>query len=183
MIQEEIKNKEIEIPEGYEAKIENNKVIFVPKDSEDEKIRKALLRCCDDWEKGQFGCMAKEDIPAIRAYLEKQKEQNPINESNMHEPTLDEARKWNEAYEKGYSLGYENGRNEQKPAEWSEEDYALLKEIVSFFKDGTVKLQHDLDLYAGFLENKFKSLLPQPKQEWSEEDEKNGMNIHFNARK
>ena len=70
-------NKEIEIPEGYEAKIENNKVIFVPKDSEDEKIRKALLRCCDDWEKGQFGCMAKEDVPAIRAYLEKQKEQKP----------------------------------------------------------------------------------------------------------
>ena len=49
--------------------------------------------------------------------FEKQKEQKPINESNMHEPTLDEARKWNEAYEKGYSLGYENGRNEQKPAE------------------------------------------------------------------
>ncbi len=29
---------------------------------------------------------------------------------------------------------------EQKPAEWGKEDDALLKEIVSFFKDGTVKL-------------------------------------------
>ena len=45
-----------------------------------------------------------------------QKEQKPINQCNTHEPTLDEARKWNEAYEKGYSLGYENGRNEQKPS-------------------------------------------------------------------
>ena len=55
--------------------------------------------------------------------------------------------------------------NLPKPAEWSEEDDALLKEIVSFFKDGTVKLQHDLDLYAGFLQNKFKSLRPQPREE------------------
>lgn len=53
----------------------------------------------------------------------------------------------------------------QPKQEWSKEDDALLKEIVSFFKDGTVKLQHDLDLYAGFLENKFKSLRPQPRQE------------------
>ena len=58
----------------------------------------------------------------------------------------------------------------QKPVEWNEEDDALLKEIVSFFKDGTVKLQHDLDLYAVFLENKFKSLRPQSKQEWDTYD-------------
>lgn len=43
-----------------------------------------------------------------------QKEQKPINQCSTLEPTLVEARKWNEAYEKGYSLGYENGRNEQK---------------------------------------------------------------------
>lgn len=44
------------------------------KESEDERIRKTLLRCCDDWDKGQFGCMAKEDVHAIRAYLERQKD-------------------------------------------------------------------------------------------------------------
>lgn len=49
---------------------------------------------------------------------------------------------------------------EQKPVEWGEEDERMLKEIVSFFKDGTVKLQHDLDLYAGFLEKRLKSLKP-----------------------
>lgn len=50
---------------------------------------------------------------------------------------------------------------EPKPAEWSEEDEVMLKEIISFFKDGSVKLQHDLDLCAGFLEKKLKSLCPQ----------------------
>lgn len=47
-------------------------------EDEDERIRKALLRCCDDWEKGQFGCMNAADIPAIRAYLKKQKEPLPV---------------------------------------------------------------------------------------------------------
>ena len=36
-------NKEIEIPEGYKARIEGNKVIIVPKESEDERIRKEML--------------------------------------------------------------------------------------------------------------------------------------------
>ena len=49
--------------------------------------------------------------------------------------------------------------------EWSEEDEVMLKEIIAFFKDGSVKLQHDLDLYAGFLEKRLKSLRPQPKEE------------------
>ena len=66
--------KEIQIPDGFEAKIEGNKVIFVPKESYDEKVRKTLLRCCDDWDKGQFGCMKKEDVPSIRAYIERMKD-------------------------------------------------------------------------------------------------------------
>lgn len=32
-------NKEIEIPEGYEARIEGNKVIVELKESEDKRIR------------------------------------------------------------------------------------------------------------------------------------------------
>ncbi len=34
---------EIEIPEGHEARIEGNKVVFVPKESEDERTRKELI--------------------------------------------------------------------------------------------------------------------------------------------
>lgn len=50
---------------------------------------------------------------------EKQGEQKVINEYNEHEPTSYEIEKWNEAYEKGYDIGYMNGKNEQKPKEWS----------------------------------------------------------------
>ena len=106
-------NREIEIPDGYEARVEGNKVILVPKESEDERIRKALLRCCDDWEKGQFGCMAKEDIPAIRAYLEKQKDK----------------------VQKQFNLGMQAGREEvmyemEKEKEWSKEDEEKIDDII-----------------------------------------------------
>ena len=94
-------------------------------------------------------------------------EQKPINESNMHEPTLDEARKWNEAYEKGYSLGYENGRNEQKPAEWSKEDDFKLGALITDIETRSDLTETIKIKYVSFL----KSLRLQPRQEWSEEDE------------
>ena len=61
-------------------------------------------------EKKTFHDAVKRVDPEVKK--EVSEEQKPINQCNTHEPTLDEARKWNEAYEKGYSLGYENGRNE-----------------------------------------------------------------------
>lgn len=70
----ELMGWEYTIPEDMEAVIKDGKVIVRKKESEDEKIRKALLRCCDDWEKGQYGCMAEEDVPKIRAYLKKHKD-------------------------------------------------------------------------------------------------------------
>ena len=51
----------------------------------------------------------------------------------------------------------------QPNQEWSEEDKVMLDEIIDFFENGTVKLQHDLSLYASFL----KSLRP---QNWTKED-------------
>ncbi len=109
-----------------------------------------------------------------------QEEQEPINEGNMHEPTLDEAMKWNEAYEKGYSLGYKNGRNdlsvingrhEQKACEWSEKDENALREVKLNFELNHEDMTPDLvDCYERFFK-KVKSLSP-VKQEWSEEDEK-----------
>lgn len=207
-------NKEIEIPEGYEARIEGNKVILEAKkskikigtqvtaklyptkatvigtfqgydiedqedptsicgkvfyvkdgvrhlnfvyvdsikvcDSKDEKVRKALLRCCDDWEKGQFGCMAKEDIPAIRTYLEKQKE--PRDYRKLYEEVVKSD--WFKENYVGKSLG-----EEQKPAEWSEEDEfmrtAVIQTLERFGGRGTTGMQIDW----------LKSLRPLPKQE------------------
>ncbi len=78
--------KEIEIPEGYEARIEGNKVILEPKESEDEKIRKQLI----GFFSGRYALCninAKEAI----AYLEKQKEQKPAEWSEEDEKLLNYA--------------------------------------------------------------------------------------------
>lgn len=39
-----------------------------------------------------------------------------------------------------------------KVEEWTQQDDAIAKEIIAYFRDGTVKLQHDLNLYATWLE-------------------------------
>lgn len=56
----------------------------------------------------------------------------------------------------------------QKPT-WSEEEEEILDEIIDFLENGTVKLQHDLSLYASLL----KSLKDRVKtqQEWTMQDE------------
>ena len=104
--------KEIQIPDGFEAKIEGSKVVFVPKENEDEKVRKALLRCCDDWEKGQFGCMAKEDIPAVRAWLEKQKTSEAairyLKENHSSEKVSDFQAAMNIAVARAYDKGVQD---------------------------------------------------------------------------
>lgn len=118
----------------------------------------------DEWD----GHTPQEAAERLHKYLqEKQKEEKPINESNMHELTFDEARKWNEAYEKGYSLGYENGRNEQKPAEWSKEDDFKLGALITDIETRSDLTEAIKIKYVSFL----KSLRPQPKKEWSKEDE------------
>ena len=62
-------------------------------------------------------------------------------------------------FEKMHEAGYEWDADtlelkkiEQKPA-WSEEDKVMLDEIIDFFENGTVKLQHDLSLYASWLKS------------------------------
>lgn len=59
---------------------------------------------------------------------------------------------------------------QNKPAEWSENDTVFLNEITDFFENKTVRLQHDLDMYAHWLKSLPERFNPQPKQEWSEED-------------
>ena len=95
-------------------------------ESEDERIRKVLLRCCDDWEKGQFGCMAKEDVPAIRAYLEKQKEQESLSteETELNSIAFLE------------QIGYTCiPPGKEQPAEWSEEDEKMRKLCEDFVSE------------------------------------------------
>ena len=140
-------------------------------ESEDERIRKQLLDFLEHiYASGKdtaFNNWSKADCTNWIAYLEKQKEQKPINESNMHEPTLDEARKWNEAYEKGYSLGYENGRKEQKPVEWSEKHIADI-----FEKAGLAKIAREQgnDALTNAVQSAMIELSKVKNAEWNEED-------------
>lgn len=65
--------------------------------------------------------------------------------------------------------------DEQKPAEWSEEDSYMLAQAIK-----CVNNSGKLDVSTEEIEDWLKSLRPQPKQEWSEEDE-NKFKIVINA--
>ena len=69
--------KTIEIPEGYEARIEDNKVILEPKEREDERIGKALILYIKFKGSGILGWRREELI----AWLEKQCEHIKFLES------------------------------------------------------------------------------------------------------
>ena len=65
-------------------------------------------------------------------------------------------------YNKRMDMSYTDANFELvEHSAWSEEDKVMLDEIIDFFENGTVKLQHDLSLYASWL----KSLRPQ-KNNW-----------------
>lgn len=66
---------EYNIPEGYEARIEGNRVIFEPKESEDERIRKHIIKILDNLAPCHWDGNEK---AKCLAYLERQKEQKPV---------------------------------------------------------------------------------------------------------
>jgi hypothetical protein len=70
--------KTVEIPEGYEARIEGNKVILEKKESNDERARKSLLEFLNDvWHMGKnanFDKWGKADCADWISYIEKQRE-------------------------------------------------------------------------------------------------------------
>lgn len=74
--------KTIEIPEGYEARIEGNKVILEKKESEDERIRKHIIKILDNLAPCHWD--GNEKAKCI-AYLERQKEQKPAKWSEEDE--------------------------------------------------------------------------------------------------
>ena len=130
-------------------------------ENEDEKVRKALLRCCDDWEKGQFGCMAKEDIPAVRTYLEKLKEQKSLSTEETEQNSI--------AFleQMGYTC---IPPGKEQPAEWSEEDEEIRGSIISRLE--TLILYESSSLVKAYVEKEIKwlkSLRPQPHWKPSEE--------------
>ena len=140
---------EREIPEGYEARIEGNKVIIELKESEDERIRKRIVDFikshADEFEKST-------DTWDMLTYLEKQKEHQ--NNSDAREKALGRDLTFPQGKDKNLdeiAQDYVDGVKEynpeptwdliqtavcygyhyceQKPVEWSEEDEKMLNEI------------------------------------------------------
>ena len=114
----ELKGWEYTIPEGMEAIIKDGKVIVKEKESEDERIRKALL--CHLNGLPFFKCNGITKVQMID-YLEKQKEQDKCPEYCV----------------KSHCMGcpiYEK-QTEQKPAEWSEEDEIDLNDAIKYIQN------------------------------------------------
>lgn len=80
-------NKEIEIPEGYEARIEGNKVILERKGIEDERIREEIIQFFKDASESKTRVVCSAVFAEWAAYLERQKEQKPEKDKDAIEPT------------------------------------------------------------------------------------------------
>lgn len=192
----ELKGWEYTIPEDMEAEIKDGKVIVREKESDDEKIRKTLLRCCDDWEKGQFGCMAKKDVPAIRAYLERKKEQKTAVEEVLIKAGLKpfkDGNQWcilvgdniqegvcgfGDTIEDALYEFLKEVCEQQKPAEWNDADMnEVRKDLISLCRDWERGEKTTLLPVVAVRARYFLEHLTEPQQpaKWSETDK-----LHLN---
>ena len=192
-------------------------------ESEDERIREWLIRTVHLIGVDKDICADQETMDKAIAWLEKQKEQKPVEDKAFAEWIEDywSHNKVNNPYSYnkgeeiqfdhrgfisfceaycysrkpvlhdtfGYEEGRQVGRNEGvklvlnepdkyglcKPAEWSEEDEkvieaacALLCEYAGYYKEKDMEAKN-LQLFK--VSQRLKSLRPQPKEGWSEEDE------------
>lgn len=179
--------KEIEIPEGYEARIEGNKVIIEQKESEDEKIRKEIRDYFAVMIPGACQSLSDKYSRWI-AYLEKQKEQKLEEYSPLCNTIKDKIREYianhfiadtvvktdMKSIVKAMEEGVRLGKKEQQPAEWSEEDEKIIDEIcgnLEYILHNTICAEQT----KVNLENRIKwlirpkSLRPQPHWKPSEE--------------
>lgn len=120
--------KTIEIPEGYEARIEGNKVILEPKESEDERIRKWLIKFVEVRlpDAAEF----EPEYRAALAWLER-----TVNEENISFALATQV-----LAKYGYSFILNEDLAElrkHKPAEWSEEDENRFNNLCWIIDDNT----------------------------------------------
>ena len=139
-------------------------------ESEDERIRKKLheviCRSINDpnipYKERDY--ISKSVLPYVEK-LEKQKEQKPFSDG-----------------ENNIIITKEEYNRLKKPAEWSEEDEQVISAMIRDYESEIAVWEHkeiesgksaqkQINTYKGFI-SFIKALRPQPKQEWSEEDEK-----------
>lgn len=112
-------------------------------ESEDEKIRREIIN--------YFKCQTR-DEPSRKdihnkwiSWLERQEGCEVIKKD------------WLEYIKQSwYKEGFIDGKYAEKRClEWTQNDATILNELIDFLKNKTVKLQHDLALYASWLKRKF----------------------------
>lgn len=158
------------------------------KESEDERIRKALIK--------QFSAISMETwagIPKtdIISYLERQKEQKSLNISAASEWLREHVRRYiNSEYNEFHKCVEYDGsidkerlindfeeamQKEQNPAEWSEEDEAKKERLISIVKRALHGNEYPIlnDNGATELITWLKSLRPQPKVDLAQSPKEN----------
>lgn len=136
------------------------------KESEDERIRKGLVKAVS----GTFEGTKLFDTDVTReealAWLEKQEGCEYIKKD------------WLEHIKQSwYKEGFIDGK--YTPKEWTINDATTLNELIDFLENGTVKLQHDLTLYANWLKTQFSPIEKQGEQKPSDEDMKESLRTEY----
>ena len=159
---------------------------FVP-ESEDERIRKLLIEAVIQVLQDQYCSNRGVSKEKVVAWLEEQGEKKLYVNDNAKEMFIKALERVEEQNNKGYKLtdcdknswwedfkAYTSCTIEQKPAIWSEEDnynFTSALGCVAFCKE-RLKEKDDYEHCLDWLKSLKDRVQPQPKQEWSEEDEK-----------
>ena len=131
-------------------------------ESEDERIRKGLVRAVSETLEGNKLFDTDVTREEALAWLEKQGE---------HKPTDEEMK---ELFRTEYEKGRADTIAEMQKFTWSEEDNKWIESLIQTFEDGYLEGFNQLKSYGviSWLKSIKERVQPQPKQEWSEEDEK-----------
>lgn len=100
-------------------------------ESEDERIRNKIQFLLATYVFPDS--VDKKELSDCLAWLEKKKEQEPGEQVDYTDASW--FAYYQSGFNKGYGLGLEAGRKEQKPAEWSEEEKEYVRTIKSLVAD------------------------------------------------
>ena len=146
----ELKGWEYTIPEGMEAVIKDGKIIVREKESEDERIRKALLNAFQESEDSLHMVLTPHKRESFIAWLEKQGEHKPLSTEETELNSL--------AFltELGYTC---IPPTKEKSNSWSEEDEDAINHLLAIcagtkrYRQFAGCLQEDITKYQTWLKS------------------------------
>ena len=155
-----------------------NEIFPELKGSEDERIRKALIKYYSFNKDGGSHALDNITPKQIVDWLEKQGEQKPVEWTAEDEEelkialiTLEKAGRYSSAkWLKNVCLV---PQTMQRSAWRNEEDENRINRLIAYFEGKESFTAEDDIVYANWLKSLKNKVKPQPKQEWSEDDDKN----------